>query len=50
MNRTEIAVLEFAARVAAGNMTAEHVTRSLRPGSTLAKAWAAHLALHPLKG
>lgn len=40
MNRTEMAVMEFAARVKAGNMTAEHVTRSVRPGSALAKAWA----------
>lgn len=50
MNRTEMAVLEFAARVKSGNMTADHVTRSLRPGSNLAKAWADHLALHPLNG
>lgn len=42
-HRIQAVIAHFAERVRKGEMTAEHVTRSLRPGSTLLTAWLAYL-------
>lgn len=44
MNRTQTALVAIIYRVEHGHMTAEHVTRSLRPESALGEAWTQYLS------